>query len=72
MEAKYDVVIDRISEPFGKEYSFVTVHYHLEQNGMSTGDGGQSERITVYGLAGDDDAIREHCQKELERMNLEG
>ena len=71
MEAKYEVVIDQISEPYGKDFSFVTVHYHFERDGLSTGDGGQSERITVYGLAGDDDAIREHCQKELERMNLE-
>jgi len=68
----YEVVIDRISEPYGKGFSFVTVHYHFEQNGMSTGDGGQTERITIYGLAGDDEAIREHCQSELEKMNQEG
>lgn len=68
MEAKYDVVIDRISEPYGKDFSFVTVYYHFEQNGMSTGDGGQSERITVYGLDSDE-AIREHCQSELNKMN---
>jgi len=67
-EARYEVVIDSISEPYGKDFSFVTVHFHFEQNGMSTGDGGQSERITVYGLDSDE-AIREHCQSELDKMN---
>jgi hypothetical protein len=70
------VVIDRIGEPHGWEFSFVDVSYHFERNGMSTGDGGQMERITIdhrldilRGDDGDKQRLWDYCQVELSKIH---
>lgn len=68
-----DIVIDRIGEVFGTLPGQVDVDYHYTLNGMETGDGGQSHRVTLDWSVYDDDGLNEqaltdYVQAELERI----